>query len=194
MINLLPKENKKELHAARQNSFLLRYCILVFIVLILVALIFSGTYFIFKSTEMNSENIAQSNKNQASNLNKTKMEANDYQKNIMVAKKIFDSDISYSTILLKIAKITPDNTNLESLNLSPEMTKQPTSLNIKANTYEDVIKLKNEYQTADFVDQVILANVQDNSDPQQNDDFPISATVYIKFNDKILEKESKKND
>lgn len=131
MINLLPRDQQRQLRAARTNVLLFRYGIgLAFATVALGASVLTG--FVLLSTEMkNAENTIASNQARVGNFSSVQIQADDYRKNLAEAKTLLDGEIQYSKIYLELARVMPEGTALESLNLDPAKIGTPLTLPVK---------------------------------------------------------------
>lgn len=191
MINLLPEESKKELHAARQNNILLNYIILCALVLLAVIAIYALTFTVFKTTEKNSQLLSENNQSKVASMKKIEKEAKEYQNNLSIAKQIFSKNIYYSSVLMQIAKTTPQGVVIDNIPLSPEMAATQSQISIKAKDYQSVIKFRDSFSAASFTDYANIDSINDTSaagrPDQQPNPYPLSAIINIKFNSKLLE-------
>lgn len=133
MINLLPYDQKRVLTAARTNTVLLRYNIILLLAagfLVLAA----GVVYVFLIAMQNSANttIADNQRREAS-YQTVKQEASAFQAKLSDAKTIFDSELSYSTALVRFADLFPSGTAISEINLNEQSFSAPMEIVVRLN-------------------------------------------------------------
>lgn len=203
MINLLPQNNLRQLKASRQNTILMRYLILSLISLAAVVLIFGITFIFLKAAEHNGNTTAEKNEQQLASYQNVKKAAAEYEANLKTAKLLLDKNIPYTNALLNIAAAIPENTILQSLNLSPESIKTPVTLNARAASYEDGIKLRDSLSKHGVGTDVKLLSIADERGDKQGGEaaeknqtivkYPFSVSIQMNFSSDLLKKPAEKN-
>lgn len=200
MINLLPQNNLRQLKAARQNTILARYFILSLVTLAAVVLIFGVTFVFLKAAEHNGNATAEENERQLASYQDVKKAATEYEANLKTAKLLLDKNIPYTNALLNIAAAIPENTILQSLNLSPESVKTPVTLSARAASYEDGIRLRDSLSKHGVGTDVKLLSIADERSDQKNGGeknqtiakYPFSVSIQMNFSPDLLKKPTKK--
>lgn len=164
MINLLNPNQLKQIRAARVNVRLRRFLISTVLTLVGIGGVYAVGYKISTdgyTTAQNDNTIAQST---LANYATVKKEAESYQSNLSIAKKILGGEIVFSNFMINVAKILPPNTVLDSLTLTTKPTTssktKPGSTQIKARakSYADVLTLKSRLEDSDIFSDVRIAS------------------------------------
>lgn len=131
MINLLPRDQRRQLFAARTNVLLFRYSVgLIFVAAALGLSVLAS--FLLLGTEMKAaNNTISSNQARVGNFSNVQVQADSYRQNLTDAKTLLDGEIQYSKIYLELAKVMPEGTALDSLTLDPSKIGSPLTLPVK---------------------------------------------------------------
>jgi Tfp pilus assembly protein PilN len=148
MINLLPKDQQRQLYAARTNVILLRYTVGAIFAAVFLGLAISVAFLLLTSMKQAAEKTISSNQTQVGNFGAVQAQANSYRKDLSDAKSLFDTQIQYSKIYLEIARVMPAGTALESLNLTPESIGKPLTLSVKIKGERQASSLLSAFQRA----------------------------------------------
>lgn len=199
MINLLPPESIKQLHAARHNTLLLTYVIGLGVTLGLIIVVYGLTFVLMKSTEIASDASSRESKQKIASYNKAASEAKSHAANLKTAKSIFDSELSYTTALHKIASTLPSGTVLQSLNLSPATTSAPSTVTVLAKTKQDALNVKSALETKKIASDITIASLNEGSVSGGNQQaaasiaadqtYPVNLSLNLKFDKSIFTKE-----
>lgn len=175
MINLLPPAYKKELRAARVNVTLRRYIIFQVIAVAVLAVIVTATFFLISMIKTNAEAEIASNEARAISYQKVEADAKQFQNNLVTAKAILDNEVRYTAVLLAISKNIPSGVVMSDLTLDAKTFGQPTSLSAQAKSYEDVLRLKKNFEESTIFTDVHLETVT----REEDDAAPYPVTVQI---------------
>lgn len=197
MINLLPPESSKQLRAARHNTLLMQYVIGLGITLGLIILAYGSTFILMKSAELASSASSESSKKKIATYKKAEADAKSHMENLRMAKSIFDSELSYTAALHKIASAMPAGTVVESLNLSSSTAAQPTTLTILAKTKQDALNVKSALETHKIASDITIASLNEGggsgSSTQQgantattDQNYPVNLSLNVKFDKSIF--------
>ncbi len=148
MINLLPREQRRQLQAARTNVLLLRYTLGMAIAaaaLLLVALV---AYLLLADMFKTAENEIASNQSQVGRFSQVQAQATDYRKSLSDARSLFSSEIEYSKVYLAIARVIPEGTALDKLDLSPSTIGTPLAIPVKIKGQAEASSLIAAFQGA----------------------------------------------
>lgn len=183
MINLLSVESKKQLRAARHNHVLRQYYILVLLATGLLGAIFSVGFKVTIDQEASYIALKQQNEAQAAKYQNVRKAAEDFNKDLTVAKTILASDTRFSQLITDIAAVIPNGVILSNLSLNSQETKAPLTINARAKTYDDAVKLKNDLEASPIFENVSLLNVGAGSDNASNG-YPVTVSISAKFSGK----------
>ena len=190
MINLLPLEDKRQLAAARTNTLLLRYSVLLAIVIVLLVLETAGMYFVLDAgTAQNKATIAENQQKTAAYAD-TKREADALTANLATAKYILGRQVPYTDLILTIANSLPQGSTLDTLALDPATFDTPTSLTVKITSYGKSIEVKSALQNAKLkgttpvFSSVSFQSVAANNDT--NTPYGFTATYHVTYSKAVL--------
>lgn len=158
MINLLPSDTKKQIHAARQNKVLLSYVILFTAVLLLTLGIFAADFYITINDKNAALALQAEESAKAKAYDKTRTQAEAFAKDLKAAKSILTNEVSYSKLLIDIANVVPKRTIISSLNLAANSFGTPVTLTARAITYKDALKLKDSLEDSKLFEKVSLTS------------------------------------
>lgn len=145
MINLLPPEEKKQLQAARSNTLLIRYNILLATVVAFMGIAVAVTYVYLNSTQQNAQTTINQNDAKVSQYDPIKAEATEFRQHLVTAKQILDNEVTYSKVILEISQLIPSGVILQNLALDSQTFGTETTLVAEAKTYQDAIALKESF-------------------------------------------------
>lgn len=195
MINLLPPEKRRELHAARQNNLLVRYVFATLITLILVVLIHVGTFALLKSTEISGKNASRENQDKVAAHKKTERVAKEYAANLATAKQIFSKRVPYTDAVINLAAQLPEGIVLDTISLDEGVVGKKDILSARAKSYESALALKDMFNASTIAKDVSIISIgrEDASSGESatdaigsNADYPFSVTMNITFTDELL--------
>jgi hypothetical protein len=159
VINLLPPETKKQVRAARMNVVLVNYCMLI----CLTALCLAGVFGVGFWADMNDHSVAQAAKdestNAASEYSATRSAAESFAKNLDTAKTILASNVSFSQLILDIAKVVPSGVILNNLSLGTSAANAPIDINGRAISSSAAVSLKNSLEASPIFENVSITNI-----------------------------------
>lgn len=194
MINLLPKENRRQLHAMRQNNLLRRYVIASLLTLMLVIGIHVGTFALLRATK--SQNVASSEDTsaQVEEYKQVQADAKEYAANLAVAKQIFDSKIAYTDAVINLASQLPSGVILNEVSLDQSKVNQPTTIVARATSIDTALKLKDAFNASSIARDVSIASVSNDSTStdmsgssgESNSRYPVSVNLNITFTEELL--------
>jgi len=157
MINLLPKDGKKQLRAARSNAVLRRYYLLVVLSAGLLCAVFAVGFKVTFDQEVNYQNARQQSESESAKYQAVRKAAEDFSKDLAAAKTILASDIRFSELITSIAGVIPPGVILGNLSLNTqESTNAPLTISARAKSYEDAVKLKNSMEESPIFENVSL--------------------------------------
>lgn len=164
MINLLSPHDKRELRAARRNIILRRYTVLVAMTLIAVAFVFGGGIFIAMRDRMAAERELEVDRQQATEYQETRQAAEQFEANLNIARRILSDEISYSTLVIDIAKTLPSDAVLTDLTLNPSIFGSPTTLSARTTSYETALTLRDSLEASPLFSDVSLISATRDDD------------------------------
>lgn len=148
MINLLPKEDIRQLRAAKSNVLLRRYIVLSIVPALAILSCFILAFVFINAEKSNAERSIQETNQQLSNYQDTQKSALAFQSNINQAKSIFNKESRYSKALLRINQIVPDGIKINGLQLSPETIGKETTISAVVGSENEARKLRQAFTEA----------------------------------------------
>lgn len=162
MINLLPPEEKRQLHAARSNTLLVRYNILLVGVVIFMVLAIGFVYIYFNNTKNDSQIIIDESTAKVSSFAPIAAQASTFRNNLATAKQILDREVVYTKVIVAVAKLMPRGTVLDNLSLDASTFGKPATIAAKTKTYNDAIALKDSFSKSELFSDVHFESITAN--------------------------------
>ena len=180
MINLLSDEYKKEIRAAKVNTILLRYILILIGAVIILGGVSGGTFIVIYNVHQTSlERVAES-QSKESGYSQIRTDADAFRSNLQTAKTILDKEINYSKLIYKIADAVPSNVVLDNLKLGPETLGATTTLNASAKTNNDAIRLKEAFtKKTNLFKDVKLQSITSGDASASTSDYPVKVTLSL---------------
>lgn len=163
MINLLPDETKRQLRAARTNTILIRYIIIVLFAVIFLGGFMGGIYVILGNMRDNAQAIIDANSQQTSEYGSIQSQTQALQASLKNAKTLLDEEVVYTDLITSIARLTPKGVVLEKLTLNPSTIGSPTTIQAYATTTDAALALKDSYQNSTLFSNVTIQNISTSS-------------------------------
>lgn len=180
MINLLPEADKRQLRAARSNSLLLRYNILLLCVLGFLGLAIGVTYVYLTTTKNNAQSIITSNGDRVKSYAATEAEAQQFRANLAIAKQILSHDVAYSKAVVSIASLLPKGVVLQNVTLDPTTFGTPSPMIALAKNYDAAIALKSSLQGSPIFSDVHFTSITNTADDKSGYPLTVNLMVTIK--------------
>ena len=182
MINLLPLDDRKQLHAARTNVLLLRYSIGLVFAAVFAGLTTVAIYAILTNMKLTAEATITSNQSRASNFSTVQTQADEYRKNLTNAQTVFNEEIQFSKLYLEIAHLLPANTALDSLVLDSSTIDSPMELPVKIKGEAQATALIASFKSsAVFNNEASYGTLALNT-ADDKEKYPYVLTVNVKIN------------
>lgn len=181
MINLMPTDEKRQLSAARINTILVRYMIVVVLAGLFAGLVLAGSLFLLTQTRDSAKSLIEANDTKASAYSSTQAELSALSTNLTDAKSVLDQQTSYAKTLRRIGEVMPAGTVLDSLNLSANSLSEgaPMTLKIYAKDNQSAVAARSQFESSSFFSSVSLDSV---SETGGINDYPASATLTLTLN------------
>jgi Tfp pilus assembly protein PilN len=178
VINLLPHEEQRQLRAARTNVLLFRYNLLLLGAVAFLIIAVSTTYIYLTNTkDLAQLNITQNN-DKSSSFIPIKNQADQFRTNLATAKQILDREVTYTKVVLAIAKVLPSGVVLENLNLDSQTFGTATTLVAHAKDYSRALALKESFQTSNLFSDVHFESIA-TGDSTSNADYPVTVNLNV---------------
>ncbi len=184
MINLLPPQAKKEIRAARSNTLLIRYAVLLCIagVFLVGALAFAQFYMMNQGAI--ADELKRDNEQQASGFAPAQAAATSLRNDLRKAKQLLDNDIRYSQFLLRVSALLPNGTALDQLELSPDSITQPVTLKVLLRNEEAARQLLTSFASSPYITSSTIKGFTTNAPGAT---YPYAAELTVTFDRSIAQ-------
>lgn len=181
MINLLPPDERRQLRAARANTLLLRYNIIMVGVLIFIVLALVVVYFYLSSAKAHADSVVADNNSRVTSYAQVNSQAETFRTSLTNAKSILDKEIFYSKTILLLARQLPSGVVIDTLNLEPATFGAPTTLALRAKDRSSVLAAKDSLQKSPLFSDVHLINITSASSKSGSggSGYPVSASLSV---------------
>lgn len=165
MINLSPYDLKKQIKAARANSLLVKYLIILMLASLFIGIICATFYVILEDSRPAPITATPATKTavpQTADLNgynQARIQATKINNDLQNAKNILSEQISYSAILTEIANILPSGTIIDKLDLSTN-TLNNLSLKIYSKSSSASSEIKQNIEKSSILSNFNLKSVK----------------------------------
>lgn len=159
MINLLPKNEKREITAGRTNGLLVRYIVLSGVVVLFILAAFVVTWFFLQSIRSTKEAEIESAARDSASLESQRRDIEAFKSNLSTAKTILDKRVNYSDIILRISSAVPSGVVLDQLTLDAASFGTPTTLNAKATSESAALRLKESLNASPYFSDTKLDSI-----------------------------------
>ncbi|MDB5179175.1 MAG: Fimbrial assembly family protein [Patescibacteria group bacterium] len=162
MINLLPPPMKEQIRYAKLNRLVLRYLRVVILVVVVLAGVFAGTFYLQEQqTVAVVADVAEKQQTIAS-LNKTfTPKAKEVSDRLNAITYVQSSQTHFSALVADIAKVVPRGVSIDSLTLTGN-DKVPVKIAVTALSYEGALSLRNALITSPRVAGADLETITSN--------------------------------
>ena len=189
MINLMPPEERRQLAAARTNTLLLRYTVLmgVFICLVIVELLVM--YFVINLGKAQNETMISDNQTKTQHYMPIQQKATSFSTDLATAKYILAKQAPYTELITSLAGALPNGAVLNTLELDPASFGTPTTLTVMTTSYEKAIDVKTALQNTKIQNKTPLftsVSFQSVSQQQGNTSYPYTAVYNITYSKEAL--------
>ena len=189
MINLMPSNDRRQLTAARTNTLLLRYVILMGVFAALLVMELVAVYFIVSIGRANNEQTIRENETKTAQYNDVKQQATLFRSNLATAKYILDKQVPYTALMLALANNLPEGAIMDKLSIDPSTFDTSTTLGIKTISYDRSVQVKNALQNTKVKNIPIFSSVSFQSvslDDKDTSGYPYIAVYNVVYSKKVL--------
>lgn len=186
MINLSPYELKKQIKAARANSSLVKYLILLLFASLFLAAICTVFYFILDNSRpipISTTSATNSTKTvettDLNGYNQARVQATKINNDFQTAENILNEQISYSAILSEIANILPSGTIINKLDLNSSSLNS-LSLKIYSKTADNSSIIKQNIEKSTIFTNYNLSSVK--TEPTNPSGYPTTIEITVGIN------------
>ena len=185
MINLLPRQELRELYAGRTNTLLVRYSVLLLGIAVLVTLVMVGVYFYLGMIRSNAEARIASSQSEHQALVKAEQEINTFRSDLATASQILEKRIDYSTVILRVASVIPRGVSLDNLALDPSTFGTPTEMAVGADSENSILNLKNTLNQSDYFSDARINTITKNEGDSEH---AYTGSLTVTFSQELLKR------
>ncbi len=182
MINLLAPEDQRQLIAARTNSLLLRYVLLLGLLIVLLAAEMGGAYIVLANEKSRNEAVITENQASTASYSATKTQAAAFASDLSTAKYILNQQVPYTSIILRLAATLPESTVLDKVSIDPATFGTSTTLVAHTSSYQQAIAVKASLQQSKLFSDVNFQSITQGTDKTR----PFIATYNVTYTKDIL--------
>lgn len=179
MINLLPSDLKAEIRAAKLNSLLVNYLVIIVFAIIFLCLLAGGAYYILGDAKASADKSIADNNAKAAVYADTRSRAVELQENLTSARKALDANIDYSALLIGFAALMPEGVVIEKMELNSDVFSNGTTVKILAKNTESILSFRDTLSRSVLVSNVKLGNV---SNDNANEIYKAEGEMTFTFN------------
>lgn len=155
MINLLSPSDRRQLAAARSNTLILRYILLLSVVIAIMALEMLSVYLLLNNDMRNSQALIDDNNTKAQKYASIAKQADTFRTNLAISKYILSKQIPYTSLIFAIADSLPNSGTSYAIldgniNITPVNFGTPVTLTIQTNTPDTAIQVKTSLQQVKY--------------------------------------------
>ncbi len=184
MINLLPQDQQKEIRAAHTNTLLLRYLVLLVGALVFLFFALVITYFSLDATARQADATKTQNEQAATGYRETQAAATALRSELSAAKALFDNEIRYSKVFVRLSALLPEGTAVGNLSIDDKTFTSPTTLLVYVRGEQEARRLQESFSTSPYISSVSMGRVSTNEDGQA---YPYTVELLFTFNRSIAQ-------
>lgn len=182
MINLLAPDDRRQLAAARTNSLLLRYVILLGIFIVVLVAELGGAYLMLTTTKATDQATIDSNAQGTLSFAQTKNDLANFNADLATAKYILGQQVPYTTIILRLAAALPADATLDRVTIDPTTFGTSTLLTVHTVSYPKAIEVKSSLQASGIFSDVSFQSISEHSDGK----YPYTASYNVTYSKGLL--------
>lgn len=179
MINLLPKEAKKQLHAAHTNVALIRYLVLLSAGIVFLALACAVSYFILVSINNTNEEAKENQQSTNTSYNTAKAQFDQMTASMQAAKGIMDKQVLFSNVITELAAALPVGVIVDNLAVNAESISTPITIKAHAVSENNITTLRSNLMKSPLFSN---SDVQTTTSGQVTTGYPIAITITATIN------------
>lgn len=178
MINLLPYDNKKQIHAARFNVVLGNCLTLVICAIIFMTLSCVSSYAYINKLKA-SANTTTSTNNSDSDSVATLSKANNIRADLANAQTVLNNRVSYYKVLTTITSALPTGVILDSLSVKDTTINSPITLSFHSKTNDISNTITKNLRNNPLFSNAVVKSINTTSDNQNGYNYVITVVVNI---------------
>lgn len=178
MINLLPPEHKRDISAARANTLLIRYNILLIGIFVFMLLAIGIVYVYLATTKTNAETAIKDNQAKVAGYADVEEQAQLFRQNLATAKQILDREVNYTKVILAVSKVLPNGVILSNLTLDAASFGTETTLIAQTKSYQQATALKDALTNSGLFSDVHFQSIVAS---EGGGEYPVTVNLFVTF-------------
>lgn len=178
MINLLPLETRTERQFGRKNRILVGYVVALLITALLVAVVMVGSLKLFGTDEASLKSEIDENNIKILTLQKDTSELNKTVSKLETTDKLFENNITFSTLIPRIGSLLPNGSILNALSLTGEST-DALSLDVDLESPELAAVFSKNLVDSDLFEAADIGNI--NPKGSDGDKYRYTTVIKVSF-------------
>ncbi len=142
MINLLPEPLKNDIKAARSNSILVKYIIVMTFGAVFLALVSYGTYLILSGLKTSADSLIHDNTTKTASYVEITNQIKVADDTLSSASNIINQEVKYSKILTGLASIMPAGTIIDNIVIDQNAFNTKSTITFYATNADTAATLK----------------------------------------------------
>ncbi len=179
MINLLPKQYKKDIKAGRTNLLLVRYNLLMIGALIFTLASMAILYFYLGNSKAGAELTIADNKTKVGEYAVVETKAAEFRSHLTTAKQILNQEVTYTKTVLQIAHLIPAGVVIDTLALDQKTFGTATVISAHCKTPEAATALKSSFQGSPLLSNVHFESITVNENDSTGYPYTVGLNITI---------------
>ncbi len=179
MINLLPEETKKQLHAAHTNVLLVKYLGFLGIAVAFLVITCGLSYLLLSNNKSKLEQLEENSQSTVSLFSIAQKQLDTIHTNISNAKNIMDQQVTYSDIITSVAAALPTGIIIDKLTVNNASIGKSMVITAHAKTADLASQLKDNFAKSPLFSNFVLQSVTNTNSSQSAYPVVVSISVTI---------------
>lgn len=174
MINLMPEELKKQMKAARLNTILVNFLVIMFFAIIFLVFTCISTYLILNNIEQKAKGGSV-----ITPYTLAKSKVDDIKTQISGAEYMLSNYVPYSSVLTKIGSVLPSGVIIDSISLNNDAFNSKINLKLNAKSSDITQQLTDRFTSPIFSEPNLINT---NADSQNAFGYPVEVNISVRIN------------
>jgi Tfp pilus assembly protein PilN len=197
MINLLPPEHIRQLHASRQNTGLIRGLIFTFATLIVIILVIGSVYLLMESAKSHAQDVYTGNQSKAREYTTVEKNAKAFTTELKTTKDILTAKTSYTDMLINFTAALPPDAVIDTVSFNASTVGTPTTLQARVQSYDKALELAQSFRNSGIAKDVSIVSVSKSTSTSTqsgggqtggDSQHPFQVALNLTYTDKLKEK------
>lgn len=181
MINLLPERYRQNLRAARANTLLVRYNILVLLIVVVGFLLLAGTYYLLSNEKKNAENNTAENNQAVASYSSVKERSDVFRSELSKAKQEIESNPHYAATLTELGQRLPAGAVIDQLSIQASEIGQQKTITVLVTGERQTYQVRDNLAASPYFSQVEFGELRQNSGASASN-YPYTIDIRLVIN------------